>query len=180
MKINVANIPENGLNLQISKSRDWLREMLPEGDEIFFSVDRIEGRCSVTKIGKTVSATGTIETEINLECCRCLKEFILPVKTEFKYTYAPVEDLSGEEDLELTGEDLGFGYYKDNVIDLDPIILEQIVLQVPMKPLCKESCKGLCTHCGINLNVESCDHHITAFENPFAVLKKLKINKRKN
>lgn len=179
MKINVANIPDDGLELSAGKNREWLREILPPGGEITFSIDLISVHCSVSKIGKTVSLKLVIETEIGLECCRCLKAFDLPVYSEFKYTFVPSETASREEDVELSDEDLGFGYYKDDTIEVDPLILEQLILQVPMKPLCEESCKGLCPRCGIDLNVASCDHQTDIFDSPFAVLKKLKINSGK-
>ena len=180
MKISTANIPEKGLALQFSKSEDWLRKMLSEKGKIDFSVNRIDVQCSVTKIGEAVSIKGNITAGINLECCRCLESFTLPVKTVYEYTFIPVEEMPENEEVELTGEDLGLGYYRNDTIDLDPIILEQIVIQVPIKPLCKESCKGLCPICGINLNVVSCDHKQTALKNPFAALEKLKTYDKEN
>jgi len=180
VKITVANIPEEGLTREFLKDGDWFHSLLPERDGTDIAIERISGQYTAIKIGKTVSVRGSIETEITLECCRCLTEFVLPIRTEFKYTYVPVEKMSNKEELELTGEDLGFGYYKDDIIELDLIILEQIILQIPIKPLCDSSCKGFCPHCGINRNVEQCNHEITSFENPFAVLKQLKINNGKN
>jgi len=174
LKISTANIPEKGLALQFSKSEDWLRKMLSEEDKAGFSADRIDGQCSVTKIGKMVSVKGNITAGINLECSRCLESFTLPIKTVYEYTFLPAEDMPGNEETELTGEDLGLSYYRNDTIDLDPIILEQIVIQIPIKPLCKESCKGLCPVCGINLNVASCNHKQMAFTSPFTALEKLK------
>jgi uncharacterized protein len=180
LKISIADIPEKGLTLQFSKSEDWLREMLSEKGKAGFSTDRIDVQCSVTKTGETVSVEGNITTGINLECCRCLESFTLPVKTVYEYTFLPVENMPEDEKVELTGEDLGLGYYRNDMIDLDPIILEQVVIQVPIKPLCNESCKGLCPVCGINLNVTGCDHKQTAFMNPFAALEKLKTHNKEN
>lgn len=180
LKISIANIPEKGLTLQFSKSEDWLREMLSEKGKAGFSTDRIDVQCSVTKTGETISVEGNITTGINLECCRCLESFTLPVKTVYEYTFLPVENMPEDEQVELTGEDLGLGYYRNDMIDLDSIILEQVVIQVPIKPLCNESCKGLCPVCGINLNVAGCDHKQTAFKNPFAALEKLKTHNKEN
>ena len=180
MKITVANIPDEGLTREFLKDGEWFRSLLSEKNGTDIAIERISGKYTAIKIGKTVTVRGSLETEITLECCRCLKEFVLPVRTEFKYTFAPIEKMSEKEELELTGEDLGFGYYKDETIELDSIILEQVILQIPMKPLCDVSCKGLCPICGIDQNVEQCDHETFSFENPFAVLKQLKINNGKN
>lgn len=180
MKISVTNIPEEGLTREFLKDGDWFQSLLPERDRANIAIERISGQYTAIKIGGTVSVYGNIGTEITLGCCRCLKEFVLPISTNFKYAFFPVEKMPKKEELELTGEDLGFGYYKDETIELDTIILEQIIIQIPMKPLCDVSCKGLCPRCGIDRNVEQCNHESTSFENPFAVLKQLKINNGKN
>lgn len=180
MNITVTNIPEEGLTRDFLKDGDWFHSLLPEKDGNDIAIERISGQYTAIKIGRTISVRGRLETEITLGCCRCLKEFVLPVSAEFKYTFVPVEKMSIKEELELTGEDLGFGYYKEDIIELDSIILEQIILQIPIKPLCDESCKGLCPRCGIDRNVEQCNHETMSFENPFAVLKQLKINNGKN
>ena len=60
-------------------------------------------------------------------------------------------------------------------MDLEAIIREQIILMVPLKPLCREDCRGLCPNCGANLNLESCDCKTDKSDSPFAQLAKLKI-----
>ncbi len=67
----------------------------------------------------------------------------------------------GEEpvvgELELEEADLGVLYLKGEILDTDPILTEQIQLNVPMRQLCRQDCTGLCPQCGIDRNVESCD-----------------------
>jgi len=168
------------MTLQISKTGDWVRTMLEGSEGISFSVDEVRVEMFVSKIENTVSVRGLMEAEFEFECCRCLKNFTLPVKSRFSYTFVPEETMPDEADLELTGDDLGFGYYKDDTIDIAPLILEQIVIQIPMKPLCKESCKGLCPQCGANLNETECGHTATTPKtSPFAALKDFKVNNSK-
>ena len=76
----------------------------------------------------------------------------------------------------LQAEELEISYYQGDFIDLTPIICEQIILQIPIKPLCSEECKGLCPHCGINMNVASCSCHLEFVDPRLAVLKNIKIN----
>ena len=177
MKINVNTISNEGLKREALYDKDWLIELLPARDRAPFEIDTVSITCSASKVGRTVSMSLTIVTNLYLECCRCLKEFILPVSSEFTYTLLPAETMPRTEELELTGDDLVFGYYTDDTIDVDPLIFEQIVLQIPVKPLCSESCRGLCPRCGIDRNIESCDHeNEDERKSPFAILKNLHID----
>ena len=59
-------------------------------------------------------------------------------------------------------------------IDLDALVFEQVLLQVPMKPLCAETCRGLCEQCGANLNAESCACRPGAVDRRLEALKNFK------
>lgn len=174
LQINISHIPEEGLQLRFSESGEWFRRSLPAGDDCGWRVEKIDVQCQVMKILQNVSIRGTIEADGELECCRCLEPFDFPVTIHFKYLLTPPEDIK-EDDLQLTSEDLEYGTYSGDVIDLDQIVVEQMVLQVPMKPLCDESCRGLCPVCGKNLNRETCNHHEQQTHSPFAVLKNLRM-----
>jgi len=92
----------------------------------------------------------------SLSCIRCLK----PIEEESE---VDVELLVLEErpplaagEHALQEEELGVLYAEGKELDLDPILVEQLQLNVPMKPLCREDCKGLCPHCGADRNLEPC------------------------
>ena len=106
-------------------------------------------------------------------CCRCLETSRLPLQATFKYTFSPAPS-EPQEEMELNAEDLELAYYEEDTIDLDRVIYEQIMLQMPIKPLCRETCKGLCPHCGINLNLASCHCEAETFDERLAVLKKFR------
>ncbi len=178
MQINISNIPEEGLNLRFSKGEKWFHRSLPMGDDSGFCVRNIDVRCFVEKVLKNVSITGRIGVGIGLECCKCLEKFDFPVEIEFKYVLMPAYDLK-EDDLELTYEDLECGYYEGDIIDLGQIVVEQVVLHVPVKPLCNAFCKGLCPVCGINLNIEKCNHETQQISSSFAALKNFKTKKER-
>lgn len=178
MRVRLSNIPEDGLDVRFSRGGDWFFHLLRQEDKHDFSLDSIDIHCLIKKNRANVAVRGEIGTEIDLECCRCLEKFRLPIKTQFDYTFFP--DPGGyEEDLELSYEELGTSYFRDDLIDLDHIVVEQIILQIPVKPLCKESCRGLCKICGINLNVVECNHQVKMISSPFAKLKDFKIKKGK-
>ena len=100
---------------------------------------------------------GTARTELELPCSRCLEPFRLPVDSSFDLRYLPASEASTEAEQEVGEGDLETSYYRDEEIDLDELMREQFYLALPMKPLCRDACKGLCPHCGTNLNASSCD-----------------------
>ena len=101
--------------------------------------------------------TGRVETRLQLECGRCLEPFEVPVDSAFELRYVPATANTGEEDAEVAEDDLTTAYYKDETLDLGELMHEQFVLALPMKPLCSETCKGLCPECGTNLNKRTCE-----------------------
>jgi len=175
LQITISNIPEEGLDLRFSRSGEWFCRFLPGGDDCGLHVRKIDVRCLVEKVLKNVSIKGRIVAGGELECCRCLEPFDFPVEIEFKYILTPAEDLEAE--LELASEDLEYGHYTGDEIDLGQLIVEQIILEVPIKPLCDDACKGLCPICGVNLNRATCDHKAQEESTPFAALKNFKVRK---
>ena len=173
MKINVSKIPEGGRVFQFERDDAWFRTNLPETAPPDFALDRIDVSCTARRMKENVFIEGTFSTVADLSCCRCLEMIRLPLRSSFKYTFAPPPSRSQDE-VELNAADLDFAYYEEDVIDLDTVIFEQILLQIPIKPLCADSCKGLCLHCGVNLNMTSCNCRGEVFDERLAVLKQFK------
>ncbi len=104
---------------------------------------------------------GRLSTSLALTCSRCLEPFAHPVAVSFDLRYFPEgAELapSGGEDGESRVEDsdTSVSFYRDEEIDLGALMNEQFYLALPMKPLCREACKGLCAQCGANLNEAPC------------------------
>ncbi|MDP4164691.1 MAG: DUF177 domain-containing protein [Bacillota bacterium] len=177
MKIIISSIPEEGLNLQFHKDSDWFRDLLPEKEKSDFSLQKVDVLCAVKKMRETVFIEGNLEATVVSSCSRCLETTQFLIKSTFRYTFVPAKNMLMEE--ELSPEDLEYGFYQDDVIDLDSLIFEQIVLQIPIKVLCRDTCKGLCPHCGININVANCGCRTEFIDERLAVLKKLKISDNK-
>ena len=94
--------------------------------------------------------------EQTLTCNRCLKLVEEKVASDIElmiFASAP-KPTSGEH--ELHEQDLGVLYLPDEVLETEPIMLEQLLLNLPMKPLCREDCAGLCLTCGADLNLGPC------------------------
>ena len=99
---------------------------------------------------------GTVRTELELACSRCLEPFRLPVDAAFDLRFHPASAMSSDEESGIEAEDLETSYYRDEQIDLNELMREQFYLALPMKPLCQEGCRGLCPQCGTNLNLGTC------------------------
>jgi uncharacterized protein len=104
-----------------------------------------------------VRIVGDVSTVLELECGRCIERFTLPVSTHFDLLYLPHSENRGEGEREIEEHDLETAFYRDETIDLGHLMQEQFYLALPMKPLCRDECKGLCPHCGTNLNTGTCD-----------------------
>ena len=117
---------------------------------------------------------GTVATALELPCSRCLEPFTLPVAAEFNLRYQPHAENAGEGEREIEEDDLTTAFYENDHIDLGQLMREQFYLSLPMKPLCRVDCLGLCPICGTNLNRATCDCK-REWEDPrLAVLKTLK------
>ena len=117
---------------------------------------------------------GRVQTVLELPCGRCLESFTWPVDATFDLRYQPHADNAGDGEREIEEDDLATAFYEDQTIDLGQLTREQFYLSLPLKPLCREDCRGLCPVCGTNLNRDSCDCK-REWEDPrLAVLKTLK------
>jgi uncharacterized protein len=132
------------------------------------------------RVRELFEVQGALQTRIRLTCSRCLKDFDTALKSEFELTYTKelvsITETSTEEEIELRVEDIGLLYFRGEEINLRDGIQEQVVLAFPLRFLCAEACKGLCTHCGADLNQGDCGCKVEPSTNKFAALKDLKLN----
>jgi uncharacterized protein len=116
---------------------------------------------------------GHLSGELELSCGRCLEPFRLPVSSDFDLRYVPRTENTGEGEEEVEEDDLSTAYYDNEEIDLRGLIMEQFQLALPMKPLCREDCRGLCPNCGTNLNTDTCECETQWSDPRLDVLKQL-------
>jgi uncharacterized protein len=119
--------------------------------------------------------TASIAYDQTLVCDRCLKSARDRVESDLQLLLVTGEDPVSEE-RELEAEDLGRVVVgdEDDEVDLDPILLEQMQLQVPMKPLCRPDCAGLCSQCGADLNQSPCSCATQEGDPRWAALEEIK------
>ncbi len=127
--------------------------------------------------GQLVELDGHFSAAARLCCGRCLEPYDQALAESFSLTFAPrPEDRDLSEDVELEAEQLGLLYYDDNeTLHLHEPLQEQLLLAIPISPLCCEGCLGLCHECGERLNDQQCDCVTTSFNNKFRVLAALKL-----
>jgi uncharacterized protein len=144
----------------------------------FRVVEPVTLNLHVHKDGTRFRLIGTVSTVLELTCSRCLEPFRLPVDSAFDVRYLPQSDDAGEE-REVEDDDLSDAFYRDEVIDLGQLMEEQFYLALPMKPLCRTDCKGLCSNCGANLNDTTCDCQVR-WEDPRLASLKVLLNRDKD
>ena len=177
LKIQVSLIPEEGRQLQYTLEGDWHREYLQKVGGIDFHIQPARIEAEIHKILETVTIDIHVETALDLECGRCIEPFTLPVQSDFRYTLVPSRNHEAQKE-ELSEEDVSFSRYRDDLIDLDVLVYEQIMLQVPMKPLCAEDCRGLCPQCGASLNAATCPCRPGAVDRRLEALKNFKVKEQ--
>ena len=139
-------------------SRTFQPEEVAQQGDAYRIVAPVELDFDVHKDKERFRLTGTVRSELELPCSRCLEPFRLPVDGTFDQRFLPATEMAADgEEREVQDEDVDLSYYRDDQIDLNELLREQFYLALPMKPLCTEGCKGLCPQCGTNLNTGTCD-----------------------
>ena len=145
--------------------RTFQPDEIPDDGEAYRIVGPVHLAFELHKDKEQFRLVGTVQGELEFDCSRCLEPFRLPIDASFDLRYLPASEASTEPEREMADEDLETSYYRENQIDLNELLREQFYLALPMKPLCEEACRGLCPHCGTNLNQESCDC-VSRWEDP--------------
>ncbi|MBM4384259.1 MAG: DUF177 domain-containing protein [Deltaproteobacteria bacterium] len=184
MKLAIDSLTETPVAFQFTATPQWFRERFAGGAaprEGLSEALAIEGRAY--RAAADVLVEGSVRGEVELGCSRCLRRYRAPVREPFRLVLEPAgarvpADPEGAEALSSDGVYLGdeaeTGWFRGQEIRLDRFIGEVISLALPMQPLCREECKGLCPRCGVDRNAESCNCAESRPESPFAVLSKLK------
>ncbi len=135
-----------------------------------------EGHLFLQRTSQGIEVKGSIRAAVAIPCARCLKECIVPIVSEFTECLILQRYAPDEQDKELVPDDLDVSFLPEEGIELRDIVEEQIWLNIPMKPLCHDHCKGLCTVCGADLNLAECGCERRDIDPRFAVLKDFKPN----
>ncbi len=117
----------------------------------------VQGEVGLMRTDRSILAKGTLHTEVEVTCSRCLGLFSCLLTLNIEEEYFPIKDVVSGTSLPLPEEPGCLTIDEHHVIDLTEAIRQYALLAIPMKPLCREDCAGLCPHCGHNLNQGPCD-----------------------
>lgn len=173
MKILFDEIPESGLTLTVDDpswfpEEDWVR-VGPVRAELFLS-----------HRDRRVLMEGRLLFRVRFACDRCLEpyEAVQDLGFQLDFEYLPPDDPYWlTEEHQCPEAEMEVVVLSEPEIDIEVVLEQQVILSVPAKRLCSESCQGLCPSCGQNLNQGGCTCHNRERDSPFQVLAKLKVKK---
>ena len=169
MIINTAELVENEKHFNFTSQPD-----LEEETVRLIKPAEVAGKLRKGLV--QIDVDGEIKAETEVDCTRCLSPFNLKLEIPFKVAYVSEENYTQTQEAEIKNEDLEIAIYENEEINLDELVREQILLNLPTQVFCKEDCKGLCEKCGANKNVKSCDCEAKEVDPRWAALKNLKRN----
>jgi uncharacterized protein len=174
LQIAITSIPETGKDLSLDLGKEWFARWHEEDPSLEFTDAALTGAVRLARHGRDILVRGRLEGQLRLSCGRCLEDFTAPVAADFDLLLAPRPLTPGPPEEELSAAELDRDFYAGEVVDLETILREQIILMLPLKPLCIDTCRGLCPRCGVNLNRETCNCPAAKAGSPLAELARLK------
>jgi len=152
MQINVSQ----QLKSAIGSVRDYeVSEIIDVTDNGNSSL--VQGKVRLMRTDRGILVKGILNTEVGLTCSRCLSLFNYPLALKIEEEYFPTTDVVSGAPLPLPDELGCFTIDEHHTLDLTEAIRQCALLAIPMKPLCREDCAGLCPNCGHNLNQGPCN-----------------------
>ncbi len=133
----------------------------------------IKGSLTFTNAGTLLIVRGSADTKIELECSRCVGQYVYDVHVNIDEQFVmPGHDFvePGEEEEDLFLDDESNPIMTENIFDLTELLRQAVLVDVPIRTVCSEECKGLCPVCGRNRNEDPCDCPPPAMGSAFAVL----------
>ena len=122
----------------------------------FRQTDPLEVRATAEMVDSQIRISGELHTRVEIACARCLEPVIEEVSRDFDLYYRPMRSISREEEVRLKLDDTEIAFFEGDGLFLTDVLAEQVLLAIPMKIICRSDCKGLCPHCGANLNSDEC------------------------
>lgn len=153
MLIEVSQIPPEGLDVALSEETLDLGEPADTWD----GPATVQCGLHLGRSGRGVLISGSFTSDVALFCSRCLERFHFQVEDRFDLYCETGAEGTPDEEHELTDDELDVTYLEGGRIDTDHLLRENILLSLPVQPLCREDCRGLCPRCGVNLNQGACN-----------------------
>lgn len=140
----------------------------------FRQVEPLDVRATAELVDNQIRICGTFHTRLELVCARCLETVVEEVSKNFDLFYKPMNAIARDEEVRLKLDDTEMAFFEGDGLFLADVLAEQVNLSLPMKVICRSDCRGLCPHCGANLNQEECRCESHASDPRLAPLARLK------
>ena len=181
MKLVVDHIKDTPIAISLDEPVETFPLLLGmQNDSDCRITGNIQGDLTVTREYDNIRVTGRVSAPLALSCSRCLADYTSFVDTNFTIFFRKESAMpsSSEDELELGEMDLLSSAYSGDEIDLTHEIEEQVAMEIPVKPLCSDACKGLCHQCGIDLNTSCCSCSKEPVSLTFSALKDFKVTQK--
>jgi len=170
MIVNVAQL----LKADVGTTRqyeveDWIDDLSDQAK----LTEPVRGTVQLMRTNRGILARGSFRTAAQLECSRCLDVLVQDLRFEFTEEYVPIVDVRTGLPVDIPHESYTYRIDEKHELDLEPAEREYALLELPMQPLCKTDCAGLCPQCGVNRNQQTCTCVVRAEDDRFAILRTL-------
>jgi DUF177 domain-containing protein len=171
MRFNVSQL----LKSPTGTTRDYkIHEDISTLDPAIVPLSTLDGEVTTIRTAEGALVTGDLHTTVELACSRCLELFAMPVRFSIEEEFRPSIDIITGAKIPLTEEDeAATRIDARHTLDLSEVVRQDLLLALPMYPVCRSKCRGLCPHCGQNWNEAPCDCTLEEIDPRLAVLKNL-------
>jgi len=181
MRIRVADLTEDGLLIEENLDPAQMKDLAVLQKRASCLVQgMLAVRLQIVPTAGMFQVKGRVEGKAAMTCSRCLGSIQRPLRSSFRLTFSrtiPGEGTDFSKDShELQADELGVVLFEGDEIDFLDVIQEQIIMAIPMQPLCREDCRGLCARCGANLNEGPCRCPGEDMDPRLAILKQIKLD----
>nr|WP_290668275.1 DUF177 domain-containing protein [Ardenticatena sp.] len=170
IEFNVAGL----LNEFIGATREYdIDEMLGVQEEGLVAVEPVQGHVKFTRTHDGILVQGGLDSVFEVQCVRCLEMFHMPLHIDIEEIFHPRVDLRTGALIPVDPDEMDTLISEKNLLDLTEVVRQLFLLAMPHMPVCTTSCRGLCPHCGQNLNQGQCTCHDDEIDPRWAMLRSL-------
>ena len=134
----------------------------------------VRGQAKLLRTDRGILAQADLELTVETTCSRCLTSFGFPIQLRIEEVYSPTVDIHSGASISPPEDPGTLTIDEEHVLDLSEAVRQYALLAMPMKPLCRSDCAGLCTRCGQNLNLGPCGCQHQSPDPRWALLEKLR------
>lgn len=165
IRLDIGSLPEGHSHQDIEEAASEL-DMIADGVDL---ASPVKVSLDVTRSGDELHITGRASVDALLQCARCLEQYPSKVESPVEVMVMVGGEIADQEDDHLVRLPAGARY-----VDLTDEVRSELLVRLPLKPLCNEDCKGLCPACGINLNLGRCACRVERRDSRWDALKDFK------